>query len=212
LFWAPRATEGQPLGNDLVAFACALAVAGLSAAAVAFVISGEKKLAREVFVAISIATAVSLATGYVLLWVDPSVVRGQMDAWSFLRLRADSAHWAEAVLLFVTPFAAGVGVVVGLITGLLFRTAVWSRRNATVLALGLLAICAIEPLRESLFGFVAGWGWTLHVVFRSSWIGAIEISATAAVMGSLAGSSIACLVIYLTRRMRRPGAESESAR
>jgi hypothetical protein len=204
LFWSPRAAEGQPLGDDLVAFASSQAIAGVVAAAAALATSGEIKLARAIAAACLIATVGSVAAGYFMLWVDPSILRGQMDAWSFLRLRHDAERWAQAIFFFEMPFAAAAGGAVGLCAGILFRLASRSRRNAMVLALGLLAIGAIEPARQALFAFLNGWGWAVYMFFPNHWISPTEISTTGAVFGSVTGSAIACVVLHLRRRMAAP--------
>ena len=203
MFWAPRATEGQPVGNDLISFACSLAIAGAVAAAIALAINGEWKWAAELGVAVVLAVGVSIATGFVLLWVDPWTLRNYMDAWSFLRLRDVSGYWAKEILMFESPFAAGVGSVVGFVGGLLLRLARWSTRSAAVTGLGLLVTCATDSVRESLFGFLNQCGWTLHVQFGTPWMTPVEIAATGAVLGSLTGTGAVGLLIYLARRVNR---------
>src|SRR6476619_4991160 len=107
-----------------------------------------------------------------------------MDAWSFLVLSAGARIWGEEVLKFEAPFAAGVGVVVGLVGGLLFVLARRRPSLSTSLALGLLFACATGPVKESVLRLLVGWGWTVHMEIQSHWLAAVEIPASGAIIGA----------------------------
>src|SRR5262249_26220244 len=147
-FAAQADTGPQPLAFDLIGFGMSLAVACAVAAAVTLFVGGEKGWAAAVVLAVSLASLVAAALG-VVLWMNPSILRNHTDAWSFLPLLDLPRLWSAEILRFQTPFAAGVGLVIGMAGGLLILLSRRMPRLAIALAYGLLFACAAGPVQRS---------------------------------------------------------------
>jgi hypothetical protein len=150
--------------------------------------------------AIALAAAAATALWCILLWVDPVTLRNHMDAWSFLRLRQGTWLWGEQIAGFQGPMAAGVGVVVGVVSGVLIALARKRPRLATMLAVTLLFACAASPVQESLFGLVVIWGRLIRWRIMSGGLIDDQISESGAVFGAIAGALIAAILSDLARR------------
>jgi hypothetical protein len=188
-----------------------LAIAGVVAALIALALAGKKPFASAVPLAIALAAAAAIALAYVLFLVDAWPLRNQMDASSFQRLRDSTRLWGEQIGGFQWPLAAGVGVVVGVLAGLLIRLSRRRPRLATMLALTLLFACAASAVKESLFGLVVVWGKIIrwHII---PW-GLIDdqISESGAVFGAIAGALIAAISSHFARRgMMDRGSDEET--
>jgi hypothetical protein len=204
-FFAPRGSEVQPTGYDLFGFGCTLAIAAAIAGLVALALAGERRLAGEVLLAVALVLAIGAVSAYISLWAQPLVLRSQMDAWSFLRLREGSKLWAEQLAGFHAPLAAGVGAAVGALAGVLIRLARRRSRLAITLALAILFAFAAGPVQRMLFQIVVLWGGIIHRLIISGSLIDDEISELAAVFGALAGAVIAVLWLrhtYGTRSTR----------
>ncbi len=199
-FFVPRGSEAQPDWNDLVGFACSLAIAGAVAGSVALAIGGKWRLSGEVLLAVALVSAIVALLAYIFLWAKPAVLRSQMDLWSFLRLQHDSWRWAEQIAGFLAPLATGVGAVAGVAAGVLIMLDRRWPRLTTAMALALLFAFAAAPVQKMTFELVVQWGWIIHWHLVPGSLIADEISELAAVFGAIAGAVIAVVSFRNTRR------------
>ncbi len=211
LFFAPRGSEVQPTYYDLIGFGCAFAIAGAVAASVALTLSGKRKWAVELALAVVMPTAATAVLAALALWVAPMTVRSRMDAWSFLRLQEDVLEWGEVILRFYAPLGVGTGIAVGGVAGLLIVLARRRPRLATGISLGLLMACASGPARSILFGLVIFWGLVIRRPFATWPMTPDEVWATAAILGAIAGAFVACFSIRVARQ-NQSGQVSRTAR
>jgi hypothetical protein len=203
-FFAPRGVEAQPVANDLIGFACSLALAGVVASAVAVGLAGRRRWTLEIALAVVLMAAAAAVLAYLALWVFPWTVRSRMDAWSFLGLRRDVPRWGQAIILFHAPMGAGVGSVVGVMAGLLILLARRRPRLATGIALGLLFACASSQVQRFVFGAVITfgrtiqWGWYVLSQLEPWAMTDDQIWSTAAVFGAIVGAVVASLAVRMS--------------
>jgi hypothetical protein len=199
IFFAPRGAEVQPTMNDAVGFGCSMAIAGAAAAIAAFGIGGRRRWAVETVLSVVLLGALAALLLLYLLWFDPTVARGHMDQWSFVRLQQRAVHWAEQLPGYHGPLGAAVGLALGAVAGLLIQLGRHRPRLATGTALAILFAFASDPVRQFTLHLVTWLGWILRYTFVPWSISDDQISITGMILGAIAGSVVASLAIYATR-------------
>jgi hypothetical protein len=202
VFFAPRGTEVQPEINDAVSFGSSTAIAGASAAIVAFALGGRRRWAVEMLVSVLLLAALAALLLLYFLWFDPTVGRMRMDPWTLLRLQHDAGHWAKQLAGYHAPLGAAVGFVFGAVASVLFKLGRGYPRFATGMALTLLFAIASDPGRRFAFDLVTGLGRIILYCFVPWSISDDQISTTGIVFGAIAGSIVAVLAMYTMRTHR----------
>jgi hypothetical protein len=200
LFFAAKGVDAEYIERDVIAFAPSMAVGSAVAAAVALALGGKRKLAGAVVLAVMLGAILASAAIYTLLYVDSLSLRNQMDAWSFLRLRSDTEHDAWKIAQSHAPFAAWIGLAVGLLCGVLSSLARRRPRSVVIVTLALLFGLVAEPVQELVssgltwpFWFVP-WFWSAWPMYDG------KTSQVGAWFGAVAGALIAAVVLEASRR------------
>src|SRR5262249_49777295 len=143
--------------NNALVFGSSAAFAGAVTVAAAFFVAGKSSWARSVIVAVTLATALLAALIWTCFWFDPWLIRSHMGTWEFVRLRHTMTDWLMSIVRYDIPLAAGVGLLVGPLSG---RLAVFARRRPRVaigLVLGLLFAGTLAPVHTRLFDLIVLW-------------------------------------------------------
>ena len=202
-FFAPQGTEAQPTINDVVGFGCSMAIAGAAAGAMAFGIGGRRRWAIELMLCVAVLSSAAALLLVYFLWLNPSVVRGHMDLWSFQRLQHGGRDWAAQLAGYHGPLGAIVGIVLGTVAGLLTILGRHRPRLAIGTALIILFAFTSGPARQFAFDLVTLLGQILRCLFVPGSISDDQISISGMILGAITGSIIANLAIYATSSQTR---------
>jgi hypothetical protein len=198
LWW--QAGSAQPTGNDVVAFALSMTLAGTVAAAVAFAVAGRWRWAIDtVFSVILVGLVITVLLVY-FVWIDIRFVRGQMGSRQFDYIQRMTQFWAIQFAGFVAPLGEGVGVVAGMIAGVLIRLAQRMPRVGPAIAVCLLVAWAAGAARGFGAGLLTPWGWreSYYLVPWSS--PSDEIAKSAMLFGAILGAVVAGTLLHLAIR------------
>ncbi len=198
-FFAPRGAEAQPTMNDVVGFGGSMAIAAAAAAIAAFGIGGRKRWAIELGLSFVLLGVIAAGLLLYFLWFDPTLIRQQMDFWSFEQLQHLTPRWAEQMVGYHGPLGATVGITLGAVAGLLIRLGRQRPRLATGLALAILFAFASDPGRRFSLDLVTWIGWRFRYVFVPWSISDDQISITGMIFGAIGGAAVAGLAMYTTR-------------
>ena len=140
---------------------------------------------------------------FYFLRFNPTLLRQQMDFWTFERLQHIAPRWGEQLAGYHGPLGAAVGIAVGAAAGLLTRLARRRPRRAMVAAFAILFAFTSDLGRRFAVDLVTWTGWRLHYHFVPGSISDDQISITGMIFGAIAGAIAAGLAMYATRP--RPG-------
>jgi hypothetical protein len=203
-FFAPRGAEAQPTLNDVIGFGCSMAISGAAAATAAFVLGGRRRWAVQLALSVLLVGVIGASLLVYFLWIDPSILRQQMDLRSFRRLQHLAPRWAKSLAGYHVPLGAALGLALGTIAGLLIRLGRRRPRLATGMVLAILFASASDLGRPFTIELVTRFGWILRGLLVPWSLSDDQISNTAMIFGAIAGAAVAGLAMYATRG-RRPG-------
>jgi hypothetical protein len=200
LFCAAEGLDAGGVVQVVLAFSPSMAVGSAVAAAVALALGGKRRLAGAVVLASLLGEIIVAGVIYALLYAESLSLRNQMDAWSFLRLRAEAELVMRDFVRSHAPFAAWTGLAVGLYCGLVSIGARRRPRWAVIATLALLFGLAIEPVQQLMSGALT-WSYWLIRWFIGAWpTDDDKTTQLGAWVGAIGGALLAGMVIEVTRR------------
>lgn len=181
-------------------FATSMAVAGTVAVVVGFAVAGKARWVWEVLVVVTLTITLFAAVVCTCLWLNPWLARSRMGYPEFVRLQGMAFLLSQDAVRYNLPLGSAVGLVLGAFAGLSAVAARRSPRVGMLLVAGLLVAGAAPPVQRLAFDVILFWGHVLRRLITSYGMTDPLISASGAVSGAIAGSTIAAAAIWPRRK------------